>query len=638
MLGRWSLGADTGATAPSGTVLPVPAAALIRAITRTTTIATGHGLRGAAAWGGSGSVTGQNANRRRATFRDRQVVDQYMTTTIGTRSGASLPGGAVARQRPDGGTHAHVDFDEFVLARSAALLRTAYLLTHDHALAEDLLQASLAKAWFAWERIDQHEAYVRRILVTTYATWWRRRWNGEHATEELPEPRAGAGAADPTEGVGQRHDLWTAMERLPRRQRAVVVLRYFEDLTEAQTASRPRLLGRHRQEPDVQGVRQAAHRPVPGPRRPPLRHHPHRDRGPLMSTVDDLRSTLEDHAHGVQDPGATPRVVAVHERVRGLRRRRRTAAGALAAVVALAGVGIGVQVLGDRQTGPEPAGAPRTLADQEVPATVTILGRGYDYVEGIDLDTDERVATVRLPRADAPRAVSLAASGLGDGAATLRALRQRGRPRRRAPARWSSPVPVGAEPAALPGGPRGGRARRGGGPGGLRAGRRAADRCGRPERDHPLPRRDGRQPADRRRVLRARRERAGAGLRARRRHHGALRDLPARARPRACGCTSTSTTSPGGRGGRASDEGVEDACRAAGARMADPLEPGTHTVRAYLTQGAEGTPRRGPGRRARRRRPTTEPETVSGPGDRWTCVVEARRSAVGARRDAAGHP
>ncbi|ANH37515.1 RNA polymerase sigma-E factor [Nocardioides dokdonensis FR1436] len=143
----------------------------------------------------------------------------------------------MARQRPDGGAPAHVDFDEFVLARSAALLRTAYLLTHDHALAEDLLQASLAKAWFAWERIDQHEAYVRRILVTTYATWWRRRWNGEHATEELPEPRAGTGTADPTEGVGQRHDLWTAMERLPRRQRAVVVLRYFEDLTEAQTAA-----------------------------------------------------------------------------------------------------------------------------------------------------------------------------------------------------------------------------------------------------------------------------------------------------------------------------------------------------------------------------------------------------------------
>ena len=122
-------------------------------------------------------------------------------------------------------------FDDFVAARSRALLRTAYLLTHDHALAEDLLQTSLAKAWFAWKRIDGNpEPYVRRILVNTYASWWRRKWNGEHPTEDLPERVAEEPGAEPT-------DLWRAMERLPRRQRAVVVLRYFEDLTEAQTAA-----------------------------------------------------------------------------------------------------------------------------------------------------------------------------------------------------------------------------------------------------------------------------------------------------------------------------------------------------------------------------------------------------------------
>ena len=121
-------------------------------------------------------------------------------------------------------------FDDFVAARSRALLRTAYLLTHDHALAEDLLQTSLAKAWFAWKRIDGNpEPYVRRILVNTYASWWRRKWNGEHPTEDLPERVAEEPGAEPT-------DLWRAMERLPRRQRAVVVLRYFEDLTEVQTA------------------------------------------------------------------------------------------------------------------------------------------------------------------------------------------------------------------------------------------------------------------------------------------------------------------------------------------------------------------------------------------------------------------
>lgn len=125
-----------------------------------------------------------------------------------------------------------VDFDDFVAARSPALLRTAYLLTHDHALAEDLLQTSLSKAWFAWSRIDgQHEAYVRRILMTTYASWWRRKWNGERATDVLPEtPLADGSDADAT------HDLWEAMARLPRRMRAVVVLRYFEDLPVGATA------------------------------------------------------------------------------------------------------------------------------------------------------------------------------------------------------------------------------------------------------------------------------------------------------------------------------------------------------------------------------------------------------------------
>jgi len=128
-----------------------------------------------------------------------------------------------------------IGFDEFVDARSTALLRTAYLLTHDHALAEDLLQTALAKAWFSWSRIrTEPEPYVRRILVTTYISWWRRKWNGEQPTDELPER-----TAEP-DGRADAHDLWTAMERLPRRQRAVIVLRYVEDLTEADTA---RLLG-----------------------------------------------------------------------------------------------------------------------------------------------------------------------------------------------------------------------------------------------------------------------------------------------------------------------------------------------------------------------------------------------------------
>ncbi|MFZ2503283.1 MAG: SigE family RNA polymerase sigma factor [Nocardioides sp.] len=130
------------------------------------------------------------------------------------------------------------DFDEFVVARSTSLLRTAYLLTRDHGLAEDLLQTALTKAWFAWGRIEESpEAYVRRILVNTYSTWWRRKWRGEVATETLPEGPTNVGEHG---GVDTAADLWTAMSRLPRRQRAVVVLRYFEDCSEADTA---RILG-----------------------------------------------------------------------------------------------------------------------------------------------------------------------------------------------------------------------------------------------------------------------------------------------------------------------------------------------------------------------------------------------------------
>jgi RNA polymerase sigma-70 factor (sigma-E family) len=161
-----------------------------------------------------------------ATFRDIQPVPQDVSIDDGVLGTVAT---AVTAVRD--GTET---FDSFVSARSRALLRTAYLLTRDHALAEDLVQTALAKAWFHWSRIqaDNPEPYVRRILVTTYSSWWRRRWNGEVPTEELPDGPAPAGADD--------LDLWDAIGRLPRRQRAVVVLRFYEDLSEAETA---RLMG-----------------------------------------------------------------------------------------------------------------------------------------------------------------------------------------------------------------------------------------------------------------------------------------------------------------------------------------------------------------------------------------------------------
>ncbi len=125
------------------------------------------------------------------------------------------------------------EFDAFVVARSQALLRTAYYLTRDEGRAEDLLQTALTKAWFTWRRIDgPPEAYVRRVLVTTSASWWRRRWTGEAPTENIPE-RA---APESLQGPADDQDLWDAIGHLPPRQRAVVVLRYIEDRTEVETA------------------------------------------------------------------------------------------------------------------------------------------------------------------------------------------------------------------------------------------------------------------------------------------------------------------------------------------------------------------------------------------------------------------
>jgi RNA polymerase sigma-70 factor (sigma-E family) len=125
------------------------------------------------------------------------------------------------------------EFGEFVAARSPRLLRVAYLLTRDWALAEDLLQTSLAKAWSAWKRIETDpEAYVRRILVTTYSSWWRRPWLHERPAAQLPD----AAGADAHRAVDERDEMWQALGRLPNRQRAVLVLRYYEDLSEAEIA------------------------------------------------------------------------------------------------------------------------------------------------------------------------------------------------------------------------------------------------------------------------------------------------------------------------------------------------------------------------------------------------------------------
>jgi RNA polymerase sigma-70 factor (ECF subfamily) len=126
------------------------------------------------------------------------------------------------------------EFRAFVAARSAALLRTAYLLAGDWASAEDLLQIALTKTYLAWRRLGRIEAvepYTRRVLVNSATSWWRRRWHGERPTEVLPE-RA---VTDEDERL-ERDLLWRHVFALPARQRAVLVLRFYEDLSEVDTA------------------------------------------------------------------------------------------------------------------------------------------------------------------------------------------------------------------------------------------------------------------------------------------------------------------------------------------------------------------------------------------------------------------
>ena len=127
------------------------------------------------------------------------------------------------------------EFREFVAARSSSLLRTAYLLVGDWAHAEDVLQSALTKTYLAWRRLGELEAveaYARRVVVTTATSWWRRRWHGERPTEIMPE-RAGP---DRISEEIERQELWRHVRALPPRQRAVLVLRFYEDLTEAETA------------------------------------------------------------------------------------------------------------------------------------------------------------------------------------------------------------------------------------------------------------------------------------------------------------------------------------------------------------------------------------------------------------------
>jgi RNA polymerase sigma-70 factor (sigma-E family) len=127
------------------------------------------------------------------------------------------------------------DFAAYMAARQPSLLRTAYLLTGDRHTAEDLVQTTFAKLYLSWDRVQRRElvdGYARRILVNEHHSLWRRPFKRrEVVAETLPE----ATAVD-RHDTGETAALWAFVQTLPRRQRAVIVLRYYEDLTEVQTA------------------------------------------------------------------------------------------------------------------------------------------------------------------------------------------------------------------------------------------------------------------------------------------------------------------------------------------------------------------------------------------------------------------
>ena len=125
------------------------------------------------------------------------------------------------------------EFRELYVARAPALRRTAFLLCGDWHLAEDLVQQAFAKLYAAWRRAERPEAYVHQVLVRSWVDETRRPWRRERPTNAVPETAVSG-------DVDDREVLRAALRRVPPRQRACLVLRYFEDLSVTETA---RVLG-----------------------------------------------------------------------------------------------------------------------------------------------------------------------------------------------------------------------------------------------------------------------------------------------------------------------------------------------------------------------------------------------------------
>jgi len=130
----------------------------------------------------------------------------------------------------------HPSFEAFVAARGSAVLRHAYVLTGDRFLAEDLVQETLAHLYRRWDRVaatSSPEAYVKTSVTRQFLSWRRRKSSGERPTEHVPENPA---ADDATDEVAGDDALWRLLATLPRKQRAILALRYYDDQSDVQIA------------------------------------------------------------------------------------------------------------------------------------------------------------------------------------------------------------------------------------------------------------------------------------------------------------------------------------------------------------------------------------------------------------------
>ena len=127
-------------------------------------------------------------------------------------------------------------YDEWVEARAAGLLRFAYLVTGSQHAAEEAVQSALVRALERWSRVqrtDDPDRYVRRMIVNEHVSGWRRSRRREVPVAEV----RGTAYADPADAVTGADSVWRVCARLPRQQRAAVVLRYYEDLEYADIAA-----------------------------------------------------------------------------------------------------------------------------------------------------------------------------------------------------------------------------------------------------------------------------------------------------------------------------------------------------------------------------------------------------------------